>query len=364
MRAAFFMRETSRSLLSILLATAFMAAALPAAAAECGPLKLVTSLDMIVLPSGRPAISVMIGDRPQILLVDTGSVSSQLSQNAVRELSLTTTLALRGGGLRGDNGAISNYMVRLPSITIGNLRQEGAYFFVSPEKNEPNDKRPAEFAGILASEFLQHFDVDFDFAANKLNLFSPDHCAGQVVYWPAPAVAIVPMQIDAPERQPAGQRRVLGAAPVSTGDIADGGRIIFPMVLDGKRVNGKLDTGATITNINLDVARRVFNVDVNAPGVEKVDQRDRGITANGYRSRFKTLEIEGVAVTNPVVDLLPDLQTGGVRAPPPIGSLLSRDAPSLVLGMSTLSMLHVYIAYQERKLYITAANPGPVPPAR
>ena len=31
--------------------------------------------------------------------------------------------------------------------------------------------------------------------------------------------------------------------------------------------------------------------------------------------------------------------------------------PDMILGMNTLSQMHVYIAYKERKLYITAANP-------
>jgi hypothetical protein len=31
--------------------------------------------------------------------------------------------------------------------------------------------------------------------------------------------------------------------------------------------------------------------------------------------------------------------------------------PDLILGMNVLSQMHVYIAYRERKLYITAADP-------
>ena len=35
------------------------------------------------------------------------------------------------------------------------------------------------------------FDVDFDFAAAKMNFFSPDHCPGKVTYWNPSAVAVI-----------------------------------------------------------------------------------------------------------------------------------------------------------------------------
>jgi predicted aspartyl protease len=351
------MRGISRSLQSILLATALTGGALPAAAAECGPLKLVASLKVTMLPSGLPAIPAMIGDRPQALVVDTGSAFGQVTRRTVRELNLTTS-APRRVGLRGSTGGISDRVVRLPAITIGNMRQENVNFFVSPEPDDPNDKTPAEFAGFIGSDFLQGFDVELDFAANKLNLFSPDHCEGKVVYWQAPAVAVVPVQvINRVGQRPIGlrTRRPIGSViqRQEQGDIA------IQMELDGKRVDAVLDTGVATTSLDLDVARSQFNVDVHAPDVEKAGELKGGFTATVYRRRFKTLTFEGVTVANPMLELEPNLVSSGVRASPRTGSLLPRDTAPLVLGMSTLSKLHVYIAYKERKLYITAANPGP-----
>jgi len=54
-----------------------------------------------------------------------------------------------------------------------------------------------------------------------------------------------------------------------------------------------------------------------------------------------------------------------IRRGPPTGGLIAdtrqpAGLPDLRLGMSTLSKLHVYIAYKERKLYITeSATPQP-----
>src|ERR1700744_2956847 len=38
-------------------------------------------------------------------------------------------------------------------------------------------------AGVLGADLLSHFDVDFDFGANKLNLFQPSSCGDRAVYW-------------------------------------------------------------------------------------------------------------------------------------------------------------------------------------
>jgi hypothetical protein len=199
-----------------------------------------------------------------------------------------------------------------------------------------------EFDGILAGEFLKQYDADFDFGAGKLNLFLQDHCAGQVVYWTPPAVAVVPFGLDASNH------------------------ITFRVELDGKRLDAMLDTGATSSVLNLNDARRSFGVDVKSPDVEKIGELVGGFTANIYRRRFKSLAFEGVSISNPVLVLMPDLMTGTSVAAPKKGSLISegrKGLPSLILGMSTLAQMHVYIAYKERKLYITdskaQASPRP-----
>ena len=130
------------------------------------------------------------------------------------------------------------------------------------------------------------------------------------------------------------------------------------MELDGRRVDAVLDTGVANTNLDLDAAQRDFKVDVNAPDVEKTGELKGGFTANVYRRRFKTLTVEGVTVANPMVELLPNLVVNWPRVER-TGSLVRKDeAPLVGWHASTLSKLHVYIAYYERKLYISAANPG------
>ena len=65
-----------------------------------------------------------------------------------------------------------------------------------------------------------------------------------------------------------------------------------------------VDTGAANNVLNLRVARDRFNVDVNSPDVQQIGQLGKDASAKVYRKRFGTLSFEGVAVTNPVMDLL------------------------------------------------------------
>jgi len=114
-------------LISLLLSAANAAPA--AAGAQCGPLTLLTTMDL--RPSASvPVVTAMIGDKPVGLLVDTGGSLSSLTKRAVRELNLQTGQSRIQ--LRNVAGQEENLEARLPSITLGRLRQEGVYFMVLP----------------------------------------------------------------------------------------------------------------------------------------------------------------------------------------------------------------------------------------
>jgi TPR repeat protein len=114
--------------------------------------------------------------------------------------------------------------------------------------------------------------------------------------------------------------------------------------------------------LSLPEAQRTFNVDVNAPDVERIGQITGGFSATMYRKRFKTLAFDGVVVNEPEIILEPDLRSGIVKRQPGAGSLIrdeSQELPPLTLGMSVLKYLHLFISFQERKLYISASAPAP-----
>jgi len=307
------------------------------AAPACGPLAMITSLDIVPVAGGRPGVAATIVDKSVTLLVDTGSPFSMVDKQLTRELNLTVGPARFAGGqgrmeVRNIAGQRSDEQARLPSITLGRLRQEGVYFFVDPG-NRPQGR--GSYAGVIGADMLTNVDADFDFAAKKLNLISQNHCDGKVVYWAAPALAVIPFRFD------------------------KGGHVVFPLRLDDTRVNAMLDTGAYNTVLNLTTARRTFNVDTNSPDVKKIGELKGGFTADVYRKQFKTITLDGVTVNNPEIDLLPDMVSNPARPTSGAGSIIrdtDADLPDVILGMNVLSKLHLYIAYKEAKLYITAGG--------
>jgi len=323
----------------LLFVSAILASPVSAAPA-CGPLNLIASLDIVPVSGGRPGVAATIADKPVTLLVDTGSPLSMLTRQMTRDLNLPVGPARTTGGrarieVRNIAGQRSGEQTRLPSITLGRLRQEGVYFFIDPTDRP---KGPGSFDGIVGADMLTNVDADFDFGGQKLNLVSQDHCDGKVVYWTAPALAVIPFRLD------------------------KGGHIAFPLQLDGKRVNAILDTGAYSTMLNLNTARRTFDVDTDSPDVEKIGELQGGFAATVYRRQFKTITFNGVIVSNPAIDLLPDMVSLPAKPNTSAGSLIhdtDSDLPDVILGMNVLSKLHLYIAYKEAKLYVTAAGPPP-----
>jgi hypothetical protein len=200
----------------------------------------------------------------------------------------------------------------------------------------PND---AGLVGVLGPDILQNYDVDMDFGGRKLQLISPDHCDGKVVYWTAPAVAVVPMR------------------------LAEDGKAVISVNIDGKRMDAVLNTGQVPTTMNLAVAEDRFKIDVNAPDVKEIGQVGKIASAKIYRRQFQSLSFEGVTINNPEINLVPDEVRARMpnKNRPKTGSLTRGDTvtsglPDMTLGMSTLGRMHVYIAYRERKVYITESS--------
>lgn len=303
-------------------------------AAECS-LKRYTTIDTVATRNGSMLVPVNIGDAPRFLLFDTGGLISGLSRPAAEELGLNTLES--NVALVGIGGAVSNRYTVLPSLSIGTLELKSMKFMILP--GDAPMAPDGRLAGTLAPN--PNTDFELDFAGRKLSLFSTDHCDGQVVYWPAAAVAVVPMR------------------------TAGLGHIVVPVKLDGKEMDALIDTGASDTFLNLTVAAQRFDVRPDSPDVEPGGPFGQNPSMTIYRRRFATLSFEGVTVTNPMVVLIPDRVTQRLVNGPRTGSLIrerNRGLPDLIVGMSVLSKTHMYISYKEKKIYITAAEAPAAPP--
>lgn len=186
-------------------------------------------------------------------------------------------------------------------------------------------------SGLLAADYMGKYDIELDFAGGKMNYFSTDHCPGKVVYWPAAAIAVV---------------------PILFGDMQ---HLVLDVSLDGHPLRAMIDTGAPGTTLYKAEAKRVFGITG-----EDDDKHLEHI--------FQKLSFEGLEVGNPHIAIIPD-KTGskdpnnGYVTGSRVHRVDDSDPadPVMLIGMNILTKLHLYIAFGERKIYITPASPPAAP---
>ena len=284
---------------------ALLLCAAPALAQDCmiqpqGTLALTTT------PDGTLAVPARLGGKEYAMAVELGTPDSAVGETVVRELGLPLESMHIGLTYRG---TMVSRQVTVPSVRLG--AQVGTAL---PFLAVTDGSLPPGTAGVLGSRLLANADVELDFRAGKLNLFSPIHCPGAVVYW-ADSAASVPFTLD------------------------ELGHIAFHMTLDGQDVSVSFGRGAA-TTIRMQTAYRLLGSDA-------------------YRRLakphpFRTLDVGGLAIGNPAIHVVDDGNdpacSGSFQE---IGCFSRTD---IELGLSTLKALHLYIAFAEKTIFVTAAD--------
>lgn len=311
----------------------------PAAAQGCAPLTLLTKIALVAAP-GKTAefVPVTLNGAQKFMLLDTGGWFSMLSRRTVAEMNLPE----RRSGLRAIDiaGEATHEVASVNSFVLGSFKPAPMDFVVAAQADMFG--RDPAVAGILAPNILKEYDVDIDFGSDTLSLLSPDHCEGKVVYWPAPAVAVIPMTIDR------------------------SWHIVVPATLDGRAIKALVDSGASRSVLFQPVAESLFGLALGTADTPySHDLQDRP-GSRVYRHRFASLDLEGIRIANPALDIVPDFMSARLDDSPPTGSRLGEAGEQgtgvdLIIGMDVLRHLHVYIAYEEHKLYVTPAS-APSPP--
>jgi len=309
-----------RAIITIALMTASSASA---ADTQCG-LKRYASLDMQEDQAGRVMVEVMVNHTPRWVLVDTGGATSEISEDVLNALQIKQYPLAAGMHVYTSNGSEITHWATVPNFEIGLAHFADRKFLTLPSSDSGAGH---QMEGLLAPDLLSKFDLDFDFQNKKLNLFSQDHCEGKVVYW-AQSYAAMPFE------------------------MSEEGHIKVDLTLDGKSVSGILDTGASVTTLLAPAAHALFGISKDGPGVTG--------EPDSLHVQLHQLSVGGVSVQNPQIYLMDDgadhayrnemgmsLQELGVPS-----SLM----PKMILGMNILRRLHLYVAYQEHKIYVTAAD--------
>ena len=255
-----------------------------AQAADQKPCQLmeVASLTMTPISENRFTVPMTVGGKNLNMLLDTADDLSMLTDQVADELGLKVEHASLSSFSRViytvPGGLTVTDFTHAKGIQLGNIRGDGNYVFgIRPEARTPG------YDGSLGVGFLRDYDVDFDFGNGKFNLFSKDHCPGQVVYWTKGPVAVIPGQL------------------TGNGQTVE---LFFSVELDGKPIDAVIDTSLPRSYIDWDRARSMFGFDEKSIGMQAIPAGG-GVNRTIYKFPFKALSLGGVTVNNPDIEMQP-----------------------------------------------------------
>jgi hypothetical protein len=290
---------------------------------------------MVPGKNGRVLVPMNVAGRQVYFVLATAVPMTSINSGLADELGLPREhSSIKFVGLSGE---VSDTLATLPTFGIGRLKAESVRLLVMDSHGSNPAPGVVAPSGALGADFLRAYDVDLDFGANKLNLISRDHCAGNVVYWKSERLAKLPML------------------------VMDNDKITFTMNLDGHDLQTVLNTAVPMSTINMRIAKDLYDVDNDSAGNNMEGKLGDGTSL--YSHVFKTLSVEGLAIGNPRIVLMPnraeeaiDNMRHGWRGPllKPAG----QQQPEFVLGMAELRHLHVYIDYHNQTIYFSPAVKG------
>ncbi len=279
---------------------------------------------------GKIRVPVEInGNRVTMALDTTGSLPSIYS-GATAALNLQPRQTIRRSVLRVGSTIVTN-TVEISSLKMENLQWPRFHAVVYPWNKEfPALLSSDDVVGSLALSMFSDVDLDLDFGAKKLRVYSQKHCPGEVVYW-AKEFDVLPLQKD------------------RLGDT------YILMMANGRPMAANIATMNDLSSIEEEAAKKVLGLDRSSAGVDAAGGSD-GCTSCGSI----TLKAQGLEIHNAQVRIVRTISPGcHLLEPNFLGSAAKYDcggAFPLHLGVNVLSRLHLYFANGERKLYFTDAD--------
>ena len=338
---------------SVSLALALLACG-PAVAQECGPLKQIASLDATPL-AGSPVLTVdaKLNGVSKPMIVQTGAMISSLREGALAGLGLHAIANSILVTVK-DKKQSSEAFAQVDDFSLGAIKVPRMQFQVPPDTGE---EQP--WVGVLGSDLFSVYDMEVDPAGHKVNFFAKDHCPGHVLYWPHTAVAVLPFQ-----------EQLATANQTRTGFnlyFTRGSSIYVPVQLDGKDVTATISTGSLYSTMSASMAKFMFGVTADSPGSTLQPSDDGNPAHASFIHVFPTLTFDTVTVTNARVLVYPDPEDiGNADIFKRTDTRLRQGGEYFVrhmsIGMDILRRLRLFIAFGEKKLYITPAT-APVPAA-
>lgn len=225
--------------------------------------------------------------------------------------------------------------VRINAFTIGDATGHNLQLIIANDKEMGTPSEP--YDGRMTGDMLAQYDVEFDFAGKKLIFLTATNCTEkEIVHWPATVVAVVPMTIS-------------------------GSKIHVPVTIQGRTVNAVIDTGFAHTVMRRDIAES-FGLKADTPDMTPDGDVRDGLGMAVYVHTFPQISFSGVTAVNVPVRIQTNSMVHVINRAPILGfrATFPTDpatrVPDLAIGMDVLHQLHMYAAFGENKLYVTAAQ--------
>jgi predicted aspartyl protease len=300
-------------------------------AASCD-LKQIASIPMQLTANNRLLLDATINNQPVKIMVDTGAALSALNKKFATRMGMSISSTREN--VYGLSGKALNEQTSVETLRLGGKTSADILFVVKPTGSDGTD---GEAVGLFGADYLQNYDVEIDIAGGKLNLFSQDHCPGQMVYW-------------APE---------FFKTPIFFENNTPYLRPMLDIAIEGKGMRALLDTGAPHSVMRLAVAAGRMGLSPDTPGMEYVGEGSgvEGHTLPVYRHTFQLMNFGEITLHNTPMEIIPIDTAAHVNA---IGSHIKISAgeePDVLIGMSLMKQLHLIIAYSENAIYYTIATP-------
>jgi predicted aspartyl protease len=266
---------------------------------------------------GHYQVQVEIGGRPSWLVVDTGADKTALTTAAADSLQLQqdNSSADNVGGVGDSVG--SEYMRVIPSLKLGTSEWVNLHVPTSNMLTAAQAASPFAPVGLLGADVLSRYDVEFDFPAKVMTLYTAQGCLGHFAPWVGNYYAYSP-------------------------EYTPRHRFILSLELNGYPVRATLDTGASRSLVARTAAQAAGVNAAMLGGDRKVSNTGiKGTSFDVWVHRFESLKVGSFIYRN---------------VPIPVGDTSMADV-DMLLGMDYMKSRRVWVSYSTGWIFMQQATP-------
>jgi predicted aspartyl protease len=250
-------------------------------------------------------VAAAVNGHPLNFMVDTGGVFSAISKQAAQAIGLNPSRLGPNVEMKDISGTEMSSFALIDNITFSHFKAGGIRLMVG--------SLPPGQDGVLAPDLLRNFDIELDFAGQKMNLFKQPRCDDHVVYWTDDFVKL----------------------PLT---ITQQGHIRIPVMINGAEQKATLDTGSGFTLLGSEYANKLGAV-ASADGKEMTIIGGGGGREAGTRvtldsliiGKFRWLGSQALAV--------------------PADAAWRSDGSQLLIGLDIMHDMHLFIDYKGGQIY-------------